>query len=136
MDYSPEPGEATLQYFKRTRQFCCVILVAWNETEYHIGQSYAKAHGLFHEDEEAQILLEKNSFKKQIDFLKKKSVITEDEYDTFDKFRKYRNKLYHGEEWAFFILNKIEMDKIMDESVEAAQLAQDIGLRVPMAKRI
>jgi hypothetical protein len=46
MQTNPEPGEAWLQYFRRTRQFCCLILLAWGEVEFHINQIVAKEFGI------------------------------------------------------------------------------------------
>ena len=128
MEDHPESNEAWLQYFRRKRRFSDLILLAWSEIEFHIDQIVAKQFGLFYEDKKAQILLELN-FQKKLDFLKKNGVITKDEYDTFQKFQKYRNKLFHGKEQPFFILLSDEArDEIMDNAVEAAQLALAIGL--------
>jgi hypothetical protein len=127
MKEHPEPGEAWLQYLRRTRQFCCLVLLAWSEVEFHINQIRAKESGLFHEDKKAKILLEL-PFGKKLEFLKKRGVLYQDEYDTIKKFQKRRNKLFHGKEPLFVTLNDTEKDEIMDNAVEAAQLALDIGL--------
>jgi hypothetical protein len=129
-DY-PEPGEAWLQYLRRTRQFCCLILLAWSEVEFHIEQMTVREFGLFHddfrEDGRAKILLEM-PFGKKLDFLKKQGVVYKDEYDSIKKFQECRNKLFHGKEPFFVTLSEKKKDEIMDNAVEAAQLALDIGL--------
>lgn len=125
-DY-PEPNEGWLQCFRRKRQFSDLILLAWSEIEFHIDQIIAKEFGLVYTDEKAQILLEMN-FQKKLEFLKKNKVITKEEYDTIKMFQEYRNKLFHGKKPFFFLLSDEEKEKIMDNAVEAAQLALDIGL--------
>lgn len=133
-DY-PEPNEAWLQYFRRKMQFSDLILLSWKKIEINFDQIVAKKLGLFYEDKEAQKLLKKN-FQWKLDFLKKNSVVTKEEYDIFKKFQEYRNKLFHGkEEPFFFILNDEAKDKIMDNAVKAAQLSLAIGLGIPPHKR-
>ena len=135
MEDHPEPNEAWLQYFRRKRRFSDLILLAWSIIEFDIDQIVADQFGLFYTDKKAQILLELN-FQKKLDFLKKNGVITKGEYNTFKEFKKYRNKLFHGDEQPFFfILSDEAKDEIMDNAVKAAQLALAIGLGIPPQER-
>ena len=69
-----------------------------------------------------------NASKRSLDILKKKGVIFKDESDAIEKFQHYRNNLFHGKEPFFATLNDEEKDALMDNAIEAAQLALDIGL--------
>lgn len=126
MEDYPEPNEAWLQYLRRKRQFCCLILLAWSKVEFNIDQIVARRQGI--SEPKCRQRLVKKDFQTKLDFLKKKRVLFQDEYDTIKKFQEYRNKLFHGEEQPFFVvLNDKEKDEIMDNAVEAAQLTLYIG---------
>ncbi len=127
MENYPVSGEAWLQYFRRKRQFCCLILLAWSEVEFHINQIVVRESGLSYDDKKAEAVLGKR-FEKKLDILKKKGVIFKDESDAIEKFQHYRNNLFHGKEPFFATLNDEEKDALMDNAIEAAQLALDIGL--------
>jgi hypothetical protein len=128
MKNRPEPNEAWLQYLRRTGKFCCLILLAWGEIEFHIDQIVAKEFGLYYDDKKARILLEL-PFGKKLEFLKKQGVICNEEYEVINKFQQKRNKLFHGREDPFFLtLGDKERNALMNNAVEAAQLALDIGL--------
>ena len=133
MEENPEPNEGWLQYFRRKRKFSDCILLAWSEIEFHIDQEVAKEFGLVYYDKKAQILLEMN-FQKKLVFLKENGAITKEEFDIIKKFQEYRNKLFHGKQ-HFFNLDDKEKDEIMDNAVKAAQLALDIGFRVPIYQK-
>jgi hypothetical protein len=124
---TPEPGEAWLQYLRRTRQFCCLVLLAWSEVEFHIDQIIAKEFGLYYDDKKAKIILEL-PFGKKLEFLKKQRVIYQEEYFILKAFQESRNKLFHGKGPLFVILSEMEKDALMDSAVEAAHIALDVGL--------
>jgi SUMO ligase MMS21 Smc5/6 complex component len=113
--------------FRRKRQFCCLILLAWSEVEFHINQIVVRESGLAYDDKKAEAVVGKR-FEKKLDILKKKGVIFKDESDAIEKFQHFRNNLFHGKEPSFVTLGDKEIDAIMDNAVEAAQLALDIGL--------
>jgi hypothetical protein len=134
MEENPEPNEGWLQYFQRKRKFSDCILLAWSEIEFDIDQVVARQFGLFIEDKKAKILLEMN-FQRKIVFLKENGVITREEFNIIKKFQEYRNELFHGKQPFFFNLSDKEKDEIMDNAVKAAQLALDIGFRVPIYQK-
>ncbi len=87
----------------------------------------AREFGFYYDDEDAKQYLKWN-FEKKLQFLKKQGVLYSDEFEIIKKFQECRNKLFHGKDQPpFVILSDVEKDEFMDNAVEAAQLALDIG---------
>ena len=124
-------SESKLEYFRRNGQFSDLMILAWSEMEFNINQLVARQFELFYTDEKFRKLLKGRFYKFQnrIEFLKEKGVITQEEFSRIEELKKYRNSLFHGEDWAFFIKDENEKNKIMDEAISVANLTLDMLVR-------
>lgn len=125
----PAPGESWMEYFRRKKRFADLILLAWSNIEFNVNQIVAGELGFFFRDEKAASLNKMLTFDQKLRFLRENAVISKKEYSVINSFQKYRNQLFHGKDWHYFIRNQDELDKLMDSAMEAAKVVQRVMFR-------
>jgi hypothetical protein len=127
-------NESWMEFFRRTKRFSDLILLAWGLVEFDTNQLVARQYGLFYTDEKAIAILEQLTFNQKLSILRKLNVISKEDYDVIQQFQRYRNKLFHGEEEAsfYFIMTDAEKEPIIENVVEAVKILQALGFRNPI----
>ena len=122
----PKAGETWMDFFQRKKRFADLILLAWGIMEFDVYQLLARELGLDRRDRKVQSLFDRLDFEDKIQFLKKNNVFTKEEFSTIKEFKKYRNKLFHGKDWAYFIRSEPELKQWINVATEACRVIRDI----------
>ena len=122
-------NESWMEFFRRTKRFSDLILLAWGLVEFDTDQIFARQYGLYYTDEKAIAVLEQLAFNQKLSILRKLNVISKEDYGVIQQFQLYRNKLFHGDEEAsfYFIMTDAEKEPIIENAVEAVKILQAVG---------
>lgn len=122
-------NESWMEFFRRTKRFSDMILLAWGLVEFDTNQLVARQYGLYYVDEKAIAILEQLTFNQKLSILRKLNVISKEDCEVIQQFQHYRNKLFHGDEEAsfYFIMTDAEKEPIIENAVDAVKILQAIG---------
>ncbi len=108
------------------------MLLAWSQVEFNLNQLLARENALFHSDGAFQSLVRTpkfGTFGKRLRFLLERGVVSPIEYQQIRDFADYRNQLFHGDDWAFFVKEHAERTARMDQATGVAALTMEILFR-------
>ena len=124
-------GEFFVDILRREKRFHQLILVAWSSIEFDIDRlvTYQFQLNCEYPNKKVQFLVSA-PFGKKLDFLKKMRVVTLEEFHTIRQFQEHRNEFFHTFGTAR-VENQgpKEVERIMDEMVEASKLTYSIVCR-------
>lgn len=134
--------ESWLSFFRRTGHFGDFILLAWSGIEtnldvvflasFNILPNIVEVDGVewprFEEDKRAKLLLD-FTFNRKMEFLQQTGDIEQNEMVILKKFRRDRNRFFHGREPPFIHLNEKQRDEVMDTAGKAEKVSFDIAYR-------
>lgn len=124
MDDSPKSEETWIGFFRRTKRFADLILMAWTVSEYFMNQLFTMQFGFYFDYPEAKILTD-ISFKRKLEYLTKFDVFSKKECKEIKKFQELRNKLFHGEHPEYVVWSDSTKIKIMGEAIDATYIIRD-----------
>jgi hypothetical protein len=131
-------NESWIGFFRRTKRFSDLILLAWGVVEFDTNEIVSQQYGLHYTDEKADPLLRELTFDKKLNILRKLNVISKEDYKVVLRFQNYRNKLFHGDEeaWAFFLMSDAEKEPIIENAVQVLDILQSIGFGTRYPKKV
>lgn len=128
-DYrTTRPHRDILEELRQEGKFAEVLMLAWGIVETALDGAILYEYGVSSQDPKSKPLLEM-SVNRKLSLQKESRIITAEEYQTVNEFRRRRNSLFHG--GVVFVPNIPEekREELMDLAMRAADVMHELGER-------
>lgn len=115
-------GEPPEDFFKWTGRFADLMLLEWQAIEVQVNQALDNV--LSKANDKTLRRIKCLDIAPKIDYLYSLGILDDDDFETMTRFRKFRNKLVHGDVY-YRNLSEKERDEIVENALQARDVLPD-----------